>query len=205
MGSFTALRRFARPKSPAEYCELCGAALPGQHDHLLEPGSRQLFCSCAPCAILFSAQRGQRLLRVPQRVSLLTNFQLSDAVWDALHLPINLAFFVRSSPADRVLAYYPSPAGATESLLSLDAWRALEDENSILQEFEADVEALLVNRVPPSSEYYRAPIDECYRLVGLIRAQWRGLSGGSEVWDEIRQFFDELLLKATALGGTQHD
>ena len=57
---------------------------------------------------------------------------------------------------------------------------------------EADVEALLVNRIGhvrgfAAPEYYVLPIDECYKLVGLIRANWRGLSGGTEVWQEIGQ------------------
>ena len=54
---------------------------------------------------------------------------------------------------------------------------------------EPDVEALLINRVGPAREYFLAPIDECYRLVGLIRLHWRGLSGGTEVWKEIQGFF----------------
>ena len=36
-----------------------------------------------------------------------------------------------------------------------------------------------------TAQYYIVPIDECYRLVGLIRMHWRGLSGGTEVWKEI--------------------
>jgi len=57
---------------------------------------------------------------------------------------------------------------------------------------EADVETFLVNRVGKPAEYYIVPIDECYRLVGLIRMHWRGLSGGTEVWKEIHQFFGDL-------------
>ena len=57
---------------------------------------------------------------------------------------------------------------------------------------EPDVLALLVNRVGSSRDYYRVPIDYCYKLVGLLRSRWRGLSGGSEVWQGIRQFFSEL-------------
>ena len=36
------------------------------------------------------------------------------------------------------------------------------------------------------------PIDECFKLVGLIRIHWRGLSGGTEVWEEIGRFFTSL-------------
>jgi hypothetical protein len=117
---------------------------------------------------------------------------MTDAQWEDLHIPINLTFFFHSTPAARVLAMYPGPAGATESLLSLESWRDLVDNNPALGQMEADVEALLVNRIGLVREYYLAPIDTCYKLVGLIRSQWRGLSGGAEVWEEIRRFFSEL-------------
>jgi hypothetical protein len=62
------------------------------------------------------------------------------------------------------------------------------------------VEALLVNRVGAtrgvSAEHYIVPIDECYKLVGLIRIHWHGLSGGTEVWREVGNFFAELKQKA---------
>jgi hypothetical protein len=64
---------------------------------------------------------------------------------------------------------------------------------------EPDVEALLVNRVRETREYYLVPIDACYKLVGLIRAHWRGLSGGAEVWHEIKHFFDELKERASPI------
>jgi hypothetical protein len=35
-------------------------------------------------------------------------------------------------------------------------------------------------------------IDECFKLVGLIRSRWQGLSGGTEVWREIAEFFNGL-------------
>ena len=59
---------------------------------------------------------------------------------------------------------------------------------------ESDVEGLLVNRLGYSrgystAEYYLLPIDECYKLVGLIRMHWKGLSGGAEVWKELGEFF----------------
>ena len=44
-------------------------------------------------------------------------------------------------------AVYPSPAGATESLLPLETWDQIVAENPDLQSMEADVEALLVNRL----------------------------------------------------------
>jgi hypothetical protein len=116
-------------------------------------------------------------------------------------VPISMAFFFRSTPDARVVAFYPSPAGATESLLPLETWKDIEDDNPVVKEMEPDVEALLVNRVGhvrgfAAAEYYVLPIDECYKLVGLIRVNWRGLSGGTEVWREIAQFFDGLKRRA---------
>ncbi len=129
---------------------------------------------------------------MPRRVRFLGDFRLTDAAWDGLAIPIDLAFFFRSTPAGVVVAQYPSPAGATESRVSSEAWEALAADNPVLHELEPDVEALLVNRVAGAREAYRVGIDECYKLVGLIRTKWRGLSGGREVWDEIRGHFARL-------------
>jgi hypothetical protein len=200
---FGALRQFIRPrKRNVERCELCSAEVTSDHPHLIEPGTRKLLCTCNACAILFSGM-GTKYKRVPRRVLALADFHLSDGQWESLMIPISMAFFFRSTPDSRVVTFYPSPAGATESLLPLETWKDIEDANPILQEMESDVEALLVNRVGhapgfAAPEYYVLPIDECYKLVGLIRVNWRGLSGGTEVWQEIARFFDELKKRATA-------
>jgi hypothetical protein len=125
-------------------------------------------------------------------VELLHDFRLSDGVWEDLHVPIDLAFFVRNTLAERVLAFYPSPAGAVESSLTFDRWDALQDENPALKTFQPDVEALLVNRMENHQAIYRAPIDVCFEVVGLFRMHWRGLSGGPLVRDELAQFFHRL-------------
>jgi hypothetical protein len=117
---------------------------------------------------------------------------MSNAEWDALRLPIDMAFLFHSTSERRPVALYPGPAGATESLLSLDAWEQLVASNPALADLEPDVEALLVNRIDGAREYYRVPIDRCFALVGLIRTRWRGLSGGAEAWQAIGHFFAEL-------------
>ncbi len=196
--AFAVLRRFVRPRTVvAERCEMCSAELAAEHQHLVEPSNRQLVCACEACAILFDGQTGTKYRRVPRRIRALPDFRLTDAQWDSLVIPIQLAFFYNSTPDDKVIALYPSPAGPTESLLPLDSWADIVRDNLILREMEPDVEALLVNRVRGASEYYLVPIDECYKLVGLIRTHWRGLSGGTEVWREIKEFYAGLQARSS--------
>lgn len=186
------LRQWARRRTAAEQCELCSAELAPLHSHLLETAKRQIVCACQACALLFCGRTGATYLRIPRRICQLADFQMSDIEWEALMVPINLAFFYREGASGRMVAMYPSPAGATESLLGLEAWDEIRSQNRMLQTLESDVEALLVNRVSPSPEYYIVPIDECFRLVGIIRLHWKGLSGGTEVWKHIQQFFSDL-------------
>jgi hypothetical protein len=198
------LRQFARRSPSAERCELCSAELSPIHQHLLDPKKREIVCSCDGCAVLFCGQAGAHYLRVPRRIRSLSDFQMPDLQWESLMIPINLAFFYRDTAADRVMAMYPSPAGAIESLLSLESWVEIAAEHPALQKMEADVETFLVNRVGAQPQYYIVPIDECYRLVGLIRMHWRGLSGGVEVWKEIHQFFDDLKARSVDVREVLH-
>jgi hypothetical protein len=186
------LRRFVRkPSEQAEVCEMCALSLPPVHQHLLELEKRQVTCACEACAILFGGVR-QRYRRIPRDIERLNDFAMDDLEWDSLLIPINLAYFVYSSTEKRMMAQYPSPGGAMESLLDLEYWNVIAERNPVLRKLEPDVEALLVNRIAAPPRYYRAPIDQCFRLVGTIRKHWRGLSGGTEVWSEIEKFFREL-------------
>ena len=194
--SLAVLRKFVRPRPAAERCELCGTELRSEHQHLVELATRQIVCGCDACAILFSDQSAKKFRRVPRRIRSLISFHLDDVQWNALALPISLAFFFYSTPEKKMIALYPSPAGATESLLTLDTWQEIARENPVLENLQPDVEALLINRVGLKRDYFIAPMDECYRLVGLIRANWRGLSGGGEVWEKIDSFFADLKARA---------
>ena len=193
------LKQLARRRVNAERCELCSAELAPVHQHLLDPKKREIVCSCDGCAVLFCGQGGAHYLRVPRRIRSLVDFEMADLQWEALMIPINLAFFYRDTAAGRVMAMYPSPAGAIESLLSLESWTEIASEHPALAKMEPDVETFLVNRVGAPAQYYIVPIDECYRLVGLIRMHWRGLSGGAEVWKEIHQFFGDLQARGTEI------
>ena len=186
------LQRFARDRSAAaEYCELCSIPLRPDHPHLVEPAKRRLLCVCRGCDILLGDCTDIRYRRVPRHSRMLDNFLLKDAEWDALGIPIGLAFFQRT-PGGRIVAFYPGPAGPTESLLELNAWSQLVANNPVLAEQKPDVEALLVNRINGAREYYQIPIDRCYALVGLIRRHWRGVSGGGEAWKAIADFMSDL-------------
>lgn len=189
--SVVSLRKFVRPRETEERCDLCGVSLPPVHIHQFDPPTRRIRCACTGCAALAS----QSWREIPRRIAALPDFRLSDMQWDDLMIPISLAFFSYSTPAARIKALYPGPAGAAESALRLEAWREIADANPELEKLMPDVEALLVNRVGAAREYFIAPIDECYRLVGLIRMHWRGLSGGAAVWGEIGRFFDDLRRK----------
>jgi hypothetical protein len=194
--ALASLRRFLRPRPARERCELCSADLADDHAHLVEPDSRRLACACDACAVLFSGQGAGKYRRVPRDVQFLADFRLSDAQWEGLGLPINLAFFLHSSPAGRVVAFYPSPAGATEALPDAEVWQALVEDNPGLRDLTPDVAALLVHRVGEAREHYRVGVDRCYELVGLVRTHWRGFSGGQAVWDEIGRFFAGLKERA---------
>jgi hypothetical protein len=202
--AFSSLRRFAEEESEKaakdvaeaaqEHCDLCGEPISPEHRHLLEVSTREIKCTCRPCSILFDSEAASegRYRLVPDRRLYLEDFEMDDVQWESLRIPVDMAFFFYSTPAERVVAFYPSPMGPTESLLKLSAWEDLETHNPVLKGMERDVEALLVNRVRGAREHFLVPMDECYSLVGLIRMNWRGLSGGREVWEKIEQFFEEL-------------
>ncbi len=202
--TFSSLRRFAQEESERaakeaaeaaqEHCDLCSEPIPPDHRHLLEVSTREIMCACRPCSILFDREAASegRYRLIPDRRLFLEDFEMSDAQWESLRIPVDMAFFFYSTPAERVVAFYPSPMGPTESLLKLSAWEKLEENNPVLEGMERDVEALLVNRVRGAREHFLVPMDKCYSLVGLIRMHWRGFTGGQEVWEEIGRFFEEL-------------
>ncbi len=191
----SALSRFVTPRtgaSPGEVCEMCAAPIGDEHSHVVNIERRSLMCSCRACYLLFTREGAAqgKYRAVPDRYLHDRSFQLSDADWDDLQIPVRIAFFFFNSAIGRVAAFYPSPAGATESLLSLDAWRGLSAANPVLASLQPDVEALLVyGRGREGFECFIVPIDACYELTGLIRRRWRGFDGGEEAWRDVEAFF----------------
>lgn len=173
---------------------MCGAPVEPEHRHVLELTRRELLCSCRACALLFDTDGsgGRNYRMIPDRRLLLNGFSLTETLWTELRIPVDMAFFFFNSALGRMVALYPGPMGATESLLSLTAWEELSAGNSVLAGMSPDVEALLVNRTGDLHESWLLPVDACYTLVGLIRLHWKGLSGGEEAWDAIARFFGDL-------------
>lgn len=192
----------ARPaEEQLERCDLCGEEIPPEHRHLIDLDDRRLLCACRACTILFdhSGAGGGHYRLLPERALALKDFDLDDALWRSFDIPVELAFFFHSSAAGRVVAFYPAPSGATESLLPLASWDELLRRNPVLERLEPDVEALLVNRTAGAGEQWLVPVDRCYELVGVIRTRWRGFGGGSELWEQVNAFFERLRREAVAV------
>jgi hypothetical protein len=202
------LRRLAaaRPGGPAnpaaataELCDFCRTGLPTEHTHLLDVQERRILCVCQTCTVRRSGEA--RYVPVGRRLWRLDGFKLPEEIWARFQIPVGLAFFFLSSAANQVIALYPSPLGATESQLDLEAWEDLRRENMVLGSLEADAEALLVRRGDRGGsgyEVYLAPIDECYRLVGLLKTTWQGIGGGALAEAAIEAYFAELRSRAKA-------
>jgi hypothetical protein len=176
-----------------ERCEMCAEPIGPEHQHVVNLESRGLLCTCRACYLLFTAEDAElRYRAVPDRYLSFPGFTLAGRQYDELEIPVGLAFLFSNSVQGRVVAFYPGPAGATESELSLDAWTRIVETNPELGQLRPDVEALLIrseDRDGNEFSCHLVPIDTCYELVGRLRLLWRGFDGGSEVRQAIDDFF----------------
>ena len=179
---------------PGERCDYCSTPLEHEHNHLIELAERRILCACRPCYIVFQpAGAAQGKYRaIPTRYRQITDFALGDAQWDALQVPIGLAFFFVNSLEQRTVAFYPSPAGATESLLPLETWGEITAQYADFASIQPDVEAILIQRNREVSRAFIIPIDSAYELVGLIRSSWKGFDGGQEAHAKIADYFERV-------------
>lgn len=172
---------------------MCDAPIDDVHQHVVDLESRALMCTCRPCYLLFTAERAQlRYRAVPDRYLSFPGFRLGPGQWDQLEIPVGLAFFFHNSGLGRTIAFYPGPAGATESELPMDAWSSIIEDNPGLAMLAPDVEALLVRtpgRGTGEVDCHLVPIDACYELVGQLRTVWRGFDGGHDARAQIAAFF----------------
>lgn len=183
-----------------DVCELCAEPIPPDHRHLVDLRSRALLCSCRGCSLLFESEGagGDHYRSVPDRYLACADFAPSPAQWDGLQIPVGVAFFFLNSELGRVAAFYPGPAGATESELPLEAWTDLVAANPLLGTLQPDVEAFLVRSGTGRDrvDCYIVPIDVCYELVGHLRMLWRGFDGGTEANRKLDQFFEDIAARA---------
>jgi Family of unknown function (DUF5947) len=186
-------------------CAGCGAKLTDEHRHIIDLDSRLISCSCRACWLLAGSADRPSERAVPTRYHREASASVSDAHWEMLRIPVDVAFFMTNSRAGRTFAFYPSPTGPTESALPLEAWHQVLSANPWLQGMASDVEALLVRRdaTSASCECFVVPIDSCYELVGRIRLAWTGLTGGSAVQRVVDAFFADLLAKCGGPAVTQ--
>jgi hypothetical protein len=175
-------------------CELCADEMRPQHAHVVDVVNRRLMCTCRPCGLLFErSQAGNgRFRAVPDRVLSDRGPRPDPADWDALQIPVGVAFFLRQGATGQVTAFYPSPAGATECLLDLTAWQRLSSVCPLIEQAEPDVEAVLARRGRDDVECFVVPIDVCYELVGRLRLLWKGFDGGQEARAALAEFFATL-------------
>ncbi|MEO3757483.1 DUF5947 family protein [Mycobacterium sp. B14F4] len=196
-GAFDVLARIranrGAPQPVDERCEMCAETIADEHQHVVNVEGRQLMCVCRGCYLLFTDTDAElRYRAVPDRYLVFPDFAMDRRQWEALQIPVGLAFFFHNSTLGRTVAFYPGPAGATESELDLAAWNDIRAADPRVDSLAGDTEALLVrvrdghDSVPQA---YLVPIDACYEFVGRLRMLWRGFDGGQEARDFIDEFF----------------
>jgi Family of unknown function (DUF5947) len=193
------------PEPAGERCEMCSESIADEHQHVVNVAARQLMCVCRACYLLFTDSNADlRYRAVPDRYLAFPDFALDRRAWEALQIPVGVAFFFTNSALQRTVAFYPGPAGACESELHLDAWNAISGADARVGLLADDVEALLV-RVPENDgadgefaqpQSFLVPIDACYEFVGRLRMLWRGFDGGQEARQFIDDFFSQIAAQA---------
>ena len=193
------------PAPSGERCEMCAETITHEHQHVVNVEGRQLMCVCRGCYLLFTDTHAElRYRAVPDRYLAFPDCAVSRRDWEALQIPVGLAFFFRNSVLGRVVAFYPGPAGATESELDLDAWTAVRVAEPRIDLLADDTEAVLI-RVPDDETLapvcHLVPIDTCYEFVGRLRMLWRGFDGGQDVRRYVDEFFAGLDARSRMVSG----
>ncbi len=111
------------PQPEGERCEMCSEQIFDEHSHVVNIEGRQLMCVCRGCYLLFTDTNASAAFPGGAGpVPVLPGVRARPPRWQLLQIPVGLAFFFRNSSLDRTVAFYPGPAGATESELDLAAW-----------------------------------------------------------------------------------
>ena len=167
---------------------------------------RQLMCICRGCYLLFTDSHAQlRYRAVPDRYLAFPDFALDRREWEALQIPVGLAFFFRNSahgPNRRVLSrpgrrhrvrtgprrlerdHRRRPPGrACWPTTSRRCWSGCPTDE----------------QAPP--QCFLVPIDACYEFVGRLRMLWRGFDGGQEAHRFIDEFFAQVEARSQTVAG----
>jgi hypothetical protein len=209
MSRLAALEPFARVPpaavvEPGDRCGLCAGVVDPGHAHVVDLQRRTLACTCRACHLLLAhpGAVGGRYRALPDRVLVDPSFTLSDAQWASLEIPVGLAFICRTGDAGGSpwMASYPGAAGAAQAVLPAGAWAEVA-QAPLIRALAPEVEALLVYGRPgvAGREAFLVPIDRCYALVGLVRREWRGFSGGTALWRAVDGFFADVRARARPL------
>nr|WP_155909738.1 MULTISPECIES: DUF5947 family protein [unclassified Mycolicibacterium] len=187
------------PAATGERCEMCSEQITAEHQHVVNLEGRQLMCVCRGCYLLFTdVDAALHYRAVPDRYLTFPEFALGRREWELLQIPVGLAFFFRNSTLARTVAFYPGPAGATESELDLGIWDEIRVSDPRVDLLAADTEALIV-RVPDTPlpvECHLVPIDACYEFVGRLRLLWHGFDGGQQVHEFVDDFFNAVTARS---------
>lgn len=183
---------------------MCSEQIAAEHQHVVNIEGRQLLCVCRGCYLLFTdVDAALHYRAVPDRYLTFPEFALGRREWELLQIPVGLAFFFRNSSLGRTVAFYPGPAGATESELDLAMWADIRDADPRVDLLAADTEALIM-RVPddPSPlECHLVPIDACYEFVGRLRMLWHGFDGGQQVHEFVDDYFSAIAERSKVVTG----
>ena len=195
---------------PAARCDRCGVGLlpDPRHAHLFSYSRRSLLCACAACSApyregVIGKERSPAYRLVPSRVERIDALSLTQADWEELGIPVQIAFLLKnqrengwrlgrgrgpsrlSQPGREYGIGHPA-GGVDPPLVQLLSARATR----------AGRRSPARRQAPRQARYFRAPIDECYRLAGLLRSHWEGFAGGPRVGAAVDDFFAELASRA---------
>ena len=141
---------------------------------------------------------------MPDRYVSFPDFALTSTQWDALQIPVGVAFFFMNStiePGRRVL---PEPGrrdgvAAVARLVGRDRrrqsriWRPAARRRGV----PGAQRRPTIGCATEQPECYLVPIDVCYELVGELRRLWKGFDGGTEAHAALDAFFDRVRDRAT--------
>jgi hypothetical protein len=153
---------------------------------LLDPQARRVVCACLACSLLFPPDNTGTYRRIVPCQVPLPDVGLDEARWNALGIPVRLVFVVASAVHRCVFALYPNAGGMTETVVASDAWDAFVRAYPELAQIEPDVQGVLIDGISDPCQCYRASIDVCHRLAGLMQ----GKNGRSTASAQLRKALD---------------